>query len=336
MKPVFVHDPGYDISLPLIDRFHPFDGRKFSRAHALACQLMGERCQAWTESPGAAAGDEALLRVHTPQYLASLADPGVVAQALEVKLLGLLPRSLIQERILKPMRLAVAGTILATQRALQGAIALNFGGGFHHAFAAHGEGFCLYADVAVAIAAARASNLLAASDPIAIIDLDAHRGNGVWALCGAEPATRVLDVYNGQAYPGPFPGDSEAYPFQIAVQAGTRDDRYLAIVREALPMFLDQHPAPCLAVYNAGTDIVAGDPLGGLAVSPEGVTLRDRLVVRALAERGIPTLVVTSGGYTEISHRLVAQLAVEIAEALWGSEEGAGLGADPRRPSPGG
>ena len=319
MKPVFVHDPGYDIRLPLVDRLHPFDGRKFSRAHALARQLIGERCQALTESPGAPVDDAALLRVHTPGYLASLADPRVVAQALEVGLLRMLPRSLIRERILLPMRLAVAGTMLATRRALEGAIAMNFGGGFHHAFADHGEGFCLYADVAVAIAAARASNALAASDAIAIVDLDAHRGNGVWALCGADPAVRVFDVYNFQAYPGLFPGDIEAYPFQIPVKAGTRDDGYLAIVRDELPAFLDQHPLPRLAIYNAGTDIVAGDRIGGLAVSPEGVTLRDRMVVRALAERGIPTLVVTSGGYTELSHRLVAQLAVEIAEALPGA-----------------
>ena len=318
MKPVFVHHPGYDIVLPLIGRLHPFDGRKFSRAHALACETIGPRCREWTERPAEGVSEQALLRVHTPAYLAALAEPDaeVVARALEIGLLKMLPRRMIRDRILQPMRLAVAGTMLATRRALEGAIAMNFGGGFHHAFADHGEGFCLYADVAVAIAAARADKSLAADDPIAIIDLDAHRGNGVWELCGADPAVRIFDVYNFQAYPGLFPGDIETYPFQIPVKAGTRDDRYLPIVRDELPAFLDQHPKPRLAIYNAGSDIVAGDRIGGLAVSQDGVATRDRLVIRALAERGIPTVVVTSGGYTETSHRLVAQLAVEIADVL--------------------
>ncbi len=71
---------------------------------------------------------------------------------------------------------------------------MNPGGGFHHAFRDHGEGFCIYADVAAALAAVRAQGLLSADDPVAIIDLDAHRGNGVWGLCGSDPSVHVMDI----------------------------------------------------------------------------------------------------------------------------------------------
>ena len=86
------------------------------------------------------------------------------------------------------------------------------------------------------------------------------------------------------------------------------------ILDEELPKFLASTPRPRLAIYNAGTDILAGDPVGRMAVSAEHVAARDRLVVRTLAERGISTVVVTSGGYTRESHRLIAQLAIDIVE----------------------
>jgi histone deacetylase 11 len=142
----------------------------------------------------------------------------------------------------------VAGTILATRRALQpdggGAVAMNVGGGFHHAFRDHGEGFCLYADVAVAVAAARATGALGEGDPIAIIDLDAHRGNGVWSILGSDAAVSVLDVYNFQTYPGLFDGASEDFPFLIPIKAGTADAAYLDLVRHELPHFLGRSPGP--------------------------------------------------------------------------------------------
>jgi len=321
LKPLLVYAPGYDLSLPGFDRLHPFDGRKFSRAWKVVRARLGAAADRHREEPAQPASDADLMRVHTGEYLASLASTAVVAKALEIWALKLLPRGLVERRLLHPMRLAVAGTILATRRALEngGAIAMNIGGGFHHAFADHGEGFCLYADAAIAIAAARSSGALAAGDPVAIIDLDAHRGNGVWEICGRDPAVRVMDVYNFQTYPGLFPGAVEDFPFQIPLKAGTSDAAYLDTVRQELPRFLDGLPRPRLAIYNAGTDVLAGDPIGGLAVSPEGVVKRDRLVLDTLAERQIPTVIVTSGGDTRRSHELVAELAVALVERLGGA-----------------
>lgn len=316
MTPLLVYSPEYDVSLPGLDWLHPFDGRKFSRAWKLIRSASsGASCERFWQQPDGPVADADLLRVHSREYLDSLASPGVVAKALEIRPLAWLPAAVIARRILLPMRWAVAGTLLATRRALQGnALVMNVGGGFHHAFRDRGEGFCIYADVAAAIAMARAEHLLEDSNPVAIIDLDAHRGNGVWALCGADPSIRVLDVYNFQVYPGLFPGSIEEFPFQIPVKARTTDDAYLGIVREELPAFLDSMPRPRLAVYNAGTDILAGDPVGHLAVSAEGVAARDAMVLQALVERGIPTVIVTSGGYTAKSHELIARLALRVLE----------------------
>jgi len=319
LKPALVYSPAYDLKLFGLEKLHPFDGRKFSRAWALVERRLGRELASVARRPDAEVSDQDLLRVHTPAYLESLrSSSAVAARALEMRGLRLLPRGLVARRILSPMRLAVAGTILAVQQALSGdgAVAMNLGGGFHHAFRDHGEGFCIYADVAVAIAVARARGLLAAADAVAVIDLDAHRGNGFWDACGDDPAVHVFDLYNFQAYPGLFPGDADAHPFQIPLKAGTGDRAYLDTVREELPKFFAAIPRPRVAVYNAGTDIVEGDRVGRLAVSADGVRERDRLVLAALIERGIPAVIVTSGGYSQHSHKLIADLAVALVERL--------------------
>ena len=105
-------------------------------------------------------------------------------------------------------------------------------------------------------------------------------------------------------------------PFLVPIKAGTSDGPYLEIVRRELPSFLEAGAKPRLAIYNAGTDILAGDPVGRLAVSPEGVIARDRFVLDALAARQIPAVIVTSGGYTRRSHQLVAALALALVDRL--------------------
>lgn len=99
----------------------------------------------------------------------------------------------------------------------------------------------------------------------------------------------------------------------IPLKSLTNDERYLGEVREHLPKFLDSAGAVKLAIYNAGTDIVSGDPIGPLDVSPAGVATRDRFVIDQLEARRIPTVIVTSGGYTELSHKLIAETALYLA-----------------------
>ena len=316
MNAALVYSPDYDISLPGLDWLHPFDGRKFSRAWTRLGALSRGTCEQVLLRPEAPIATNDLLRVHSQTYLDSLGSPSVVAKALEIGPLAWLPPGLVERRILRPMRMACAGTLLAMSHALQKrTLAMNLGGGFHHAFRDHGEGFCIYADVAAALAAVRAQGLLSANDPVAIIDLDAHRGNGVWSLCGSDPSVHVMDIYNAQVYPGFFPGSVEEFPFQIPVKAQTADEAYLATLREELPPFLASMPRkPALAIYNAGTDVLAGDPVGRLAVSEEGVVARDAMVLEALSGQGIPTVIVTSGGYSPKSYELIAQLACRVMQ----------------------
>jgi acetoin utilization deacetylase AcuC-like enzyme len=102
---------------------------------------------------------------------------------------------------------------------------------------------------------------------------------------------------------------------QIPLKARTADDAYLATVREDLPSFLASMPRkPALAIYNAGTDVLAGDPVGRLSVSVEGVVARDAMVLDTLSGQGIPTVIVTSGGYSSNSYELIAQLAHRVMQ----------------------
>lgn len=313
MKPCIVYSPGYDISIPGLDWLHPFDGRKFSKAWDMLDTESNHTCSRHWLKPEQPIADSDLLRVHTRRYLDSLSSSAVVAEALEARWLAMLPSKLVSSRVVTPMRIASEGTRLATHCALsENAIVMNMGGGFHHASRDRGQGFCLYADVAVAIASMRARGLLSLNDPIAIIDLDAHRGNGTWDLCGTDAAVQMLDLYNFQVYPGLFPGDVEQFPFQVPLKSGTNDQGYLDTLREELPAFFRAIPHPRLAFYNAGTDILAGDPVGRLSVSAHGVEQRDSMVLQSLREREIPTVITTSGGYTGLSSRLMARLALQV------------------------
>ncbi len=313
MKPNLVYSPGYDLPLLGLERLHPFDAHKYTRAWSIIREQGGPGIlNRWTQPP-APVSDEALLRVHTPEYLGSLHSSAVVAKALELWPCRFVPNAVLQSRVLHPMRLAVEGTILATALALREGVAMNVGGGYHHAFRDHGEGFCVYADVAVSIAAHRATGRLGADDPVVVIDLDAHRGNGFEDAVRDDASIHILDVYNFQVYPGLHDDDPDRFPFLVPIRANTSSTAYLQIVREELPRFLASVPRPKLAFYLAGTDVVSGDPLGGLQVTPEAIGERDRLVLDALAGGEIPTVIVTAGGYSEESHRLVAQLALYVS-----------------------
>lgn len=315
MTPRLVYSPDYDLTLYGLERLHPFDGRKYSRAWGRIQSALGDRATALVEAPEAPVSDDRLLLVHTQAYLDTLASSSAtIAQALELPFLKLLPHGVLDSRVLTPMRLATQGTIQAMGHALAGSTAMNIGGGYHHAFPDHGEGFCLYADVPVALAHYRRAGAIGADEPVLLIDLDAHRGNGFFAAFQDDPAVHILDVYNAQRYPGFFDGDEDRHPYQVPLKAGRTDADYRAALDRELPEFLDSSPAPRLAIYNAGTDIVAGDKLGGHEVSYDGVAARDRLIVDTLAERGIPTAIVTSGGYSDASHRLIADLAIYLVE----------------------
>ena len=178
-------------------------------------------------------------------------------------------------------RLQVGGTLLAARLALADGVGLHAGGGSHHAFADHGEGFCVLNDLAVA---AKALGLRTA-----IVDLDVHQGNGTASICAGDPDIFTFSMHQA----GLYPERRERSSLDVELPAGTGDERYLTELRAALAKVKAWGPE--LVLYQAGVDCAGGDLLGGLALTKEGLSERDRLV-RGL---GAPTAVTLGGGYME-------------------------------------
>jgi len=306
MDITFVYSPEYDIRFFGLEKLHPFDSGKYGRAWQLLEERFGEALTPLRIEPAGEISGADLLLVHSQRYLDSLNDAVVLATALELPFLAQIPAPLIHGHILRPMRLATEGTSLAVQRALQtGGVAVNLSGGYHHASGERGEGFCLYADVAIAVARARrGGQLTPGKDRILYIDLDAHQGNGVERAFLNDPALSIVDAYNAAIYPQDRVAE-QRIDRAIPLPPGTGNAVYLARVHETMTEALrNQGPFP-LAIYNAGTDVHADDQLGGLALTDAGVLQRDTLVLDALIAAQIPTVVLPSGGYSTRSYHLI-------------------------------
>lgn len=308
--PSLIYSPHYDISFLGFERLHPFDSRKYGRAWSALRQALGDEALARHHvAPPKAATDADLRAVHADAYLArSLRSSAYLARALEVPPLKRLPRVLIDWRLLRPMRWAVAGTVRAARESLRTGKAFNLSGGYHHASRDRGEGFSIYSDIGVAITLLREEGLLSEDDRVVYIDLDAHQGNGVARVFFNEPRVFIFDIYNEQIYPADIHA-RRRIDCDLPIPSGYDDGRYLSTLRGELPSFLDsvsKSRRPALAIYNAGTDVLAGDPLGYLRVSAEGILKRDQFVLSQLTERDIPWLMLPSGGYTRESYRLIA------------------------------
>lgn len=310
-----VYAPKYNLRAFGLGWLHPFDLRKYGRAWRIVKRELGADARRVLVSPRGPVERAELLRVHSAQYLDRLRDTRYVAAALEVPLVGYLPAALVDWCVLQPMRWAVAGSLLGMRMAIEHGLAINLGGGFHHAKPSAGEGFCVYSDIGLVVAAARDESLVGADATIACIDLDAHQGNGVAHVLRDDRRAFLFDIYNCEIYPRYDRAARDRVDCDVPVLSGTADGAYLSTLRRRLPGFLDSIGAgrPLrLAIYNAGTDIVAGDPLGQLGVSADGVLQRDLFVVEELRRRQIPTLMLASGGYTRQSHVLMARSVVEL------------------------
>lgn len=292
-----------------LEKLHPFDAKKFSKAWALLTNKFGEKINSFTTLIENPVTDEELEIVHSREYLTSLRQSKVIASVVEIAPLRFVPNFILQKGLVDSAKYATAGTLLAARQALDSAVVFNIGGGFHHAFSDHGEGFCFFADAAFALETLRAEEKISPTDKVLMIDLDAHRGNGFTSFYEKDKSVGIFDLYNMQVYPGLKQGDPDDFPFIIPLRAGLGSDEYITLLKTELPLFLDANPKPKLAFYNAGTDILAADKLGALNVSYEAINERDRFVVDSLRERNIPTVIMTSGGYSSDSYKLIADLA---------------------------
>lgn len=226
--------------------------------------------------------DEALL-VHTADYYDRLVA-GVLTDR-EIRRLGL-PWS---ELLVGRSRVSVGGTLAAAHAALADGIAANLGGGTHHAFAGHGEGFCVLNDIAVAIRVLRAKGAIRRA---AVIDLDVHQGNGTAAIFADDPETFTLSLHGEKNYPLV----KQQSTLDVALADGTDDDEYLYALALHLSTTLDRF-RPDIVFYQAGVDPFFDDRLGRLALTMTGLKRRDEMVLTACRSRHLPCVITLGGGY---------------------------------------
>ena len=293
MIPLIYH-PCYNITAFGLERLHPFDGRKYRRIHDDLIARGLRRPGDFVRPSRVSQRD--LLTLHVPQYLHSLGRIEVLARILEVPIVRRMPGWVIDWRVLRPMRYATGGTILACRQALEHGIAINLGGGFHHAAAGWGGGFCVYADAPLA---AKVLHDEGRAGKVMVVDLDAHQGNGTAAVFQDWPWATILDLYERDI----FPARKEAEDYPLPVRSGLTGVEYLGIVEEALPIALDA-VRPDLLIYNSGSDPFTGDPLAGFRLTMSDLAERDLLVVSFARERGIPVAMLLSGGYSAESWRI--------------------------------
>jgi len=185
-------------------------------------------------------------------------------------------------------RLMVGGTIAAAGWALDDGRAAHLGGGLHHAFANHGEGFCPLNDVAVAVRVLQRDGRIRRA---AIVDLDVHHGNGTAMIFERDDTVFTFSMHQQLNYPFFKP----AGDLDIGLENGAGDLRYNGLLGEALPRVMASNPD--LIVYLAGADPYENDRLGGLRLTKAGLAERDRLVLAAARTAGVPLVTVLAGGY---------------------------------------
>lgn len=316
IQPKIVSSPDYDIHFFGIEMLHPFDSRKYGRAWKELRRHFGEEVASRTIQPENEIDDDDLLMVHTREYLETLKSSPIIARAVEMAVLASVPYRLLRSRLIHPMRLATRGTVIAGFEAMENGIAVNLSGGYHHASREQGEGFCLYADVPLAIEKLRDDGLLAEDETAIIIDLDAHQGNGHERIYRGQEHAFIFDMYNQSIYPMDHYA-RERIDYHIPLNSGVNSSAYLDLLHHKLPEALDRVHKPGIAFYIAGTDIYEGDLLGGMKVSEDAVLQRDRFVIDQFVSRGIPLAIVLGGGYSKESYRMVTAMVAYILEK-WG------------------
>lgn len=245
---------------------------------------------------------EALYRVHTRDYVERFLNGDLSAD--EQRRLGFPWSPALCRRALY----AAGGTLAASRTALQDGIAANLAGGSHHAFPDRGEGYCAFHDMAVAIRALRAEG---PSRRVAVIDCDVHQGNGSAAILGDDSTVFTFSIHCESNYPArKIPGSRD-----VGLRDGVEDAEYLALLDAELDGIWSAF-RPEMVFYQAGVDPLAGDRLGRLSLTREGLRRRDRLVLRRCLATGVPVVITMGGGYSARFEETVEAHADTIRTAL--------------------
>jgi len=233
------------------------------------------------EAPAASNGVLALA--HHPAYIRAVQSGDLTPQ--QQRQIGF-PWS---EQMVERSRRSAGATIAACRAALEERIAVNLAGGTHHAYADHGEGFCIFNDAAIAARLMQAERRV---QHVAIVDLDVHQGNGTASILARDESVFTLSLHGESNYPF----EKEQSDLDVALADGAGDQDYLTALSRALELMFSRF-APQLIIYLAGADPHEGDRLGRLKLSMEGLAARDRLVLEAAASRGLPVAIAMAGGY---------------------------------------
>lgn len=269
-----VYSDGYDLNLGE----HVFPSVKF---RLIRDRLAGEGFTQLAE-PIPVASEEAEL-AHTREWVSALRNGTLsYAQILRLEV----PYS---SKMVDAFFLAAGGTLLAGRLALEHRVAMNIGGGFHHAFANHGEGFCALNDVAIAIRCLQAEGRIRTA---MVIDVDVHQGNGTASIFDGDASVFTISLHQLNNYPDVKPLSN----IDVPLEDGTGDAQYLRLLEAVADPALEL-ARPDLLFYVAGSDPYFDDKLGGLALSLDGLARRDRLVFERCKKYGVPVAITTAGGY---------------------------------------
>ncbi len=253
-------------------------------------------------APGAT--DEQILLAHTADYLHKLKH-GLLSEA-EVRRIGL-PWS---PALLERSRRSVGSTIAAARAALTDGFGITLAGGTHHAYADHGQGFCVLNDAVIAIRVLQQEGLIQRA---AVLDCDVHQGNGTAALTRCDSTIFTFSIHGEKN----FPFRKEPSDLDIALTDGACDEVYLAALDKGLTETF-MRTQPDLIICLAGADPHKDDTLGRMALTMDGLATRDRLVLTACRDRGIPVAITMAGGYgkrvedTVAIHLQTIQIAMEM------------------------
>lgn len=271
MKPRVVYSPGYEVDYG----GHAFNTDKF--------RLAAEACRSFADlvEPDEPSRNDLLL-VHGPRWVEKLMT-GLMTPADVARLE--LPFS---PEIARAHRLAAGGTVLAARHALETGVGLHAGGGSHHAFRDHGEGYCAVNDIALAIIKLRAEGMI---ETAAVVDLDIHQGNGTASIFKMDPDTFTFSMHQY----GLYPEVRQRSSLDVELVAGTGDAPYYDKLRHGLREVMNFKPD--LVVYQAGVDVWEKDRLGGLALTEQGIKDRDNAVYEICRVYRVPVVVTLGGGY---------------------------------------
>ncbi len=297
---------------------HVFPTVKYPRIHRRLIDTGLVPASDFVEPVAASWQDVAL--VHTPDYLEKLQRGGLTRD--EVAHMEI-PWS---AQIVEGFRLMAGGTVSAARLAMEEAasddrkrwsIVVHLGGGFHHAFCNHGEGFCMFNDVAIAIRCAKRDGLATRA---AIVDCDVHHGNGTAAIFAGDHSVFTFSMHQLHNYPAFKPASS----LDVALDDRTTDAEYLEELKEGLPRVLASRAQ--MLFYLAGADPYAEDQLGGLRLTKDGLRRRDRLVFETARSACVPVVVTLAGGYARHVEDTVDIHVATVEEARAAMETAAGEG----------